>query len=73
MEKPSPMTFNKKKTREVWQLAMIDEVIFMLDVVVLQLSQNWVVTILFGLKIINDFTTMWRKYLIAYKEERSIY
>jgi len=68
--KIKPMTFNKKKAREIWQLGMIDEVIFMLDVIVLQLSQHWLITVLFGLKLINDLTTMWRKYLMAYKEEQ---
>jgi hypothetical protein len=70
MSKLKPMTFNKAKARAIWQLGMIDEVIFMLDVIVLLMSQNIIVSILFLLKMINDFTTMWRKYLIAYKEEQ---
>ena len=69
MSKLKPMTFNNSKARQIWQLGMIDEVIFMLDVIVLQLSQHWLITVLFGLKLINDLTTMWRKYIISYSEE----
>ena len=64
------MTFNKAKARVIWQLGMIDEVIFTLDVIVLLMSQNIIISILFLLKTINDYITMRRKYLMAYKEER---